>query len=400
MTTVRELVTRLSGDAWRVTNRFSDDMLQANAILHNPAATEDEMAEGLSNWFKHRQPCQFGKIAANHNRIHYCFLRDEAVFEWSDEEISTKITEDKRLWKQRAAFDVQRAAHSLVIVVASSRIALAAPDKHLRAFSDRILELAGWDTNRRGVRQINTVTSDYLYLRNPIDKGLYGFRYNVDYFACAGDGRWWHDHRCPGGIAFTANSPGHMMRFREWYESKDQSEIWALKQAMYTIQHAAPTKSVDGDDPIAQGQVTWLRPLGTEGKPLVESISCPFSTVPKPLEGKDWTKYEGFLHTDHAVREEFFFDRPVAPTASKPYLMDFTYLYNDKQEDFEEFSRGKRFTDDQVFAEIGRSEDWSHRASGTGRSRSNEEAARVAQQLVACRNWQESPWYVVERDQD
>lgn len=400
MTTVRELFARLSGDAWRVAHPFSDDMLQANALLHNTAATEDEMAEGLSKWFQYRQPCQFGKIAAKQQRIHFCFLREEAVSEWDDEEITKKINEEKHLWKQRAAFDTQRAAHSLVIIVASSRVALAEPDQHLRAFSERILELAGWDANHRGVRRINTVTSDYLYLRKPIDKGLYGFQFNVDYFACAGDGRWWHDHRCPGGIAFTANSPGHMMRFLEWYEAKDQSEIWALKQAMYTIQHAAATKSTEGDDPIAQGRVTWLRPLNAESKPLVENISCPFSSVPKPLEGKDWTKYEGFLHTDHAVREEFFFDRAVAPTASKPYLMDFTYLYNDKQEDFEEFSRGKQFTDDQVYAEIGRPEDWSHRASMTGKLRSDEEAASVAAQLIACRGWETSPLYVIESDED
>ena len=400
MTIVRELFARLSGDAWRVTHPFSDDMLQANALLHNTAATEDEMAECLSLWCQNKQPCQFGKIAANRNRIHFCFLREEAVSQWSDDEIAEKISEEKRLWKQRAAFDIERAAHSLVIVVASLRVALAAPDKHLRAFSDRILELAGWGANRRGARRINTVTSDYLYLRNPIDSVLYGFQFNVDFFACTGDGRWWHDHRFPGGIAFTANSPGHMMRFREWYESKLQSESWALKQAMLTIHNAAPTKSTEGDDPIAQGRVTWLRALGTYGQPLVKGVSCPISSVPGQLEGKDWTRYEGLLHTDHAVREELFVDRDQAPTSSRPYLMDFTYLYDNKQPDFSEFSFGKRFTEDHVYAEIGRPEDWSHRASKTGRSRSDEEAACVAQQLVACRGWEASPWYAIDSDED
>ena len=90
-------------------------------------------------------------------------------------------------------------------------------------------------------------------------------------------------------------------------------------------------------------------------------VVCPLSQVPTVLEGKDWTRYEGVLHTDHAVREEFFLDREVAPTASKPYLMDFTYLYDKKQEDFREFTGGKPFSVEEVFAETGRPEDWTHR---------------------------------------
>jgi len=48
----------------------------------------------------------------------FCLLREEAVAGWSDHEIAEKIEEEKKVWKQRAAFDSQRAAHSLVIVVA------------------------------------------------------------------------------------------------------------------------------------------------------------------------------------------------------------------------------------------------------------------------------------------
>ena len=243
MSSVAELFTQLSGDPWRVTHTFSQDTLVANALLHNTAATEEEMAECLSLWIRRFQPCQFGKVAASQGRIHFCILREQAVAQWNDNEIAEKIAEEKQLWKQRAAFDPARAAHSFVIVVASSLIALAAPDKHLRSFSDRLLELAGWESNRRGARKKNTVTSDFLYLRQPASQNFYGFRYNVDFFACAGDGSWWQDHRFPGGIAFTANSTGHMLQFREWYEGKPRDETWGLLQAMHTIKNAAPTKS-------------------------------------------------------------------------------------------------------------------------------------------------------------
>lgn len=394
MSTSAELFDRLSGDPWRVSHPFSDDILQANALLHNPAATEDEMAEGLFSWCQHRQPCQFGKAAAKQRRIHFCFLRETAVAEWSDDEIAEKIGEEKRLWKQRAAFDPQRAAHSFVIVVASPRVTFAAPDQHLRAFSDRILALAGWDASNQGGRRKNTVTSDFLYLKNPHGGEFYGFQFNADFFACAADGRWWRDHRFPGGIAFTANSTGHMMRFRDWYQSKEQNESWALKQAMLTVQNAAPTRSAESGDPAEEGRATWLRPLDANNKPLVVDSRCPLDRVPAMLEGKDWTRYEGVLHTDHAVREEFFLDREIAPTASKPYLMDFTYLYEETEDDFDAFSRGKRFDTAEIYAEIGRPEDWTHRAGTTVQARSEEQAAAVAEQLLACRSWDTLHWHM------
>lgn len=106
-------------------------------------------------------------------------------------------------------------------------------------------------------------------------------------------------------------------------------------------------------------------------------------------------EYEGVLHTDHAIREEFFLDREIAPTSTSPYLMDFTYLYDEAQADFVKFSGGQPFSEEQIFMEIGRPEDWTHRSSNAVRSRSDEEAMQVAEQLVACRQWESS-----ERDAD
>src|ERR1700722_7780471 len=120
MSTISELFARLDGDAWRISHPFNDDILQANALLHNTAATDDEMTECLALWYQQRQPCQFGKVAAIRRRIHFCFLREIALQEWSDSEIADKIADEKRLWKQRAACDPERAAHSFVIVAASS----------------------------------------------------------------------------------------------------------------------------------------------------------------------------------------------------------------------------------------------------------------------------------------
>jgi hypothetical protein len=394
MHTVNDLYSRLKGDAYRKTHPFSDDLREANELLHNPSAFEDEIAECLFAWCRTQQPCQFGKIAAKERRIHFCVLSDEAVARWPDQDVAAHIADDQRLWKQRAAFDLDHAAHSFMLIVASPTVALAAPDDNLKAFANFILQLSGWSVGRkRFVRPLNEISSGYLYLRKPGDESLYGFQFNVDFFACAAHDRWWHDHRFPGGIAFTANSLGHMRAYREWYGglAGDAAE-WSVKQAMLTIQNAAKHKVMARHESVQQdpdGRVTWLLPLSPDGRPQVPGIPSPLTKVPASLAGKDWTRYAGYLHTDHAVREEFFQDREVPPTIERPYFMDFTYIYNESQSDFVDFTEGKTFTEAQVFAEIGRPEDWTHRdASGPTKDRTDEQAAVVAQQLDVCRTWQ------------
>jgi hypothetical protein len=78
--------------------------------------------------------------------------------------------------------------------------------------------------------------------------------------------------------------------------------------------------------------------------------------------------------------------------------MDLTYLYDAKQADFEQFTAGRRFSDDEVYAEIGSPEDWTHRAGIAKESRSEEQAASVAEQLLACSQWETPAWHVAEHD--
>ena len=94
MNSIAKLFAQLDGDAWRISHPFNDDMLQANALLHNTAATDDEMVDCLALWCQHRQPCQFGRAAASRRRIHFCFLRETALQEWNDSEIANKIAEE------------------------------------------------------------------------------------------------------------------------------------------------------------------------------------------------------------------------------------------------------------------------------------------------------------------
>ena len=67
--------------------------------------------------------------------------------------------------------------------------------------------------------------------------------------------------------------------------------------------------------------------------------------------------------------------------------MDLTYLHDANQGDFNEFTGGKRFTDEEVYAEIGRPSEWTHRAKSAVFIRTEEQAANVAEQLLSCHRW-------------
>jgi hypothetical protein len=88
------------------------------------------------------------------------------------------------------------------------------------------------------------------------------------------------------------------------------------------------------------------------------------------------------------VREEFFDGRAEPLTKHKPPLMDFTYLYDAAQPDFTDFTGGRVFTEDEVFADIDRPENWSHREGGRSTvARTVDQAAEVAELLAVCLKW-------------
>ena len=118
--------------------------------------------------------------------------------------------------------------------------------------------------------------------------------------------------------------------------------------------------------------------------------------APKQLQGRDWTRYEGLIHTDHAVREEFFADRDEPITGEAPYIEDLTYLYDRSQEDFVTFTAGKPFTEDQVYTDIGGTETWTRRTLLDAKKpeRSPEHTAEIALLLSECQGWGPSEDYL------
>jgi len=377
---MRTLLEELSEDTHRKVEPFSPDIEFANKVILNPYTRPAEMEEVINLWVQRHQPCIFGQVAAAMNRMHYCVLTERDLTK-SDNHVRNKIRLERALWKQRALNGNSNTRHGFMLLVASPRLALAAPDAALKNIALRIRDLWGClvESDEHG----NDVAWEHLFLRAP-DGAFYKFTFSVDFFAAAADGTWWHDHRCPAGIGFTANSLGHMLRTREWYEKKSDQIEWGLKVAMMTIAAAHETKF---------GAATKLRELDQHNLP---QSACPFSAktkLPQDLRSKDWTTYEGVLHTDHSVRDEFFAagDRPS--TRKSPWLMDFTYIYDKTRTDYVKFMAGQLVSQEEVFGEIGKPTEWrllggSTKTTGVRRPKSADR--EIADCLALCRQWKMS----------
>jgi hypothetical protein len=374
---VKQLFDALVKDDLRESQPFSEEIVTANKVLLDSYARDDERALALALWLQKYQPCLFGRLAAKSGGMAYCFLTDRDLFD-TDNHIEQKIQESRQLWKRRALRG--QPIHGFMLVVASDRVLRAAPDNNLKQFSLRIQELAKWTTTPDIAG--NDIVEEALYLQNPTDRQYVKFTFTVDYFAAAGDGRWWHDHRVPGGIAFTANSLGHMVRTNEWYRDKTGQIEWALRTAMLTIATAADTD---------QGKAIWL--LDKRGDATFKEYQWTEAAPPADLQklhGKDFTAYAGYLNTDHAVRSEFFDPSPVPQTKDKPYATDFTYIYDRTQQDQVKFMTGETVAEGEVFADIGAPSEWRFISADTATDRPPDATARILKNLSACESWRPS----------
>jgi len=351
-------------DSWRVANPFSDDLETVNRVLFNPYASATQKRSAVSFWLQKFQPCLFGKIAAVQDTIHYCLIGDHDIQRKTDGEISDLIHRELLEWKRRALNpQVSAPAHAFLLLVYSPGLATAAPDNRLLEFARQVRYLWGCaHTNEpQGV-----VHWENLYLEHPQTHRFSKFEVPVDFFASQGDGRWWHDHRAPGGIFFTANSVGHMQKYREWYKDRTQQQDWVLQTAMLTIASAAET-------PYGKG--TWLREIPSGGCPFVADIPNPFSQPEKlkvELRDKDWTRYLGYFHTDHSIRSEFFNLDPAIPSeiAEREWLQDFTYIYDHTDADHQRLISGVDASPAEIDKALGPVRTWHHIRGPVNRVRS------------------------------
>jgi hypothetical protein len=189
----------------------------------------------------------------------------------------------------------------------------------------------------------------------------------VNVFAIQGDRRWWHDHRIPGGLAFSMNSVGHMVAA--------EARRTAIIQAQKTVSELkASTKTVKLNKleaEMAQLAQTSIHSLDHALKFAMHTINnasyeedtvCPWwpkatslmregpdSRCPIPLvaadpvlNGMNWTTYLGWYHTDITVPSEYFqIDQSRPKSIKVPLALDFSYLHSKRELDFKKLAQGK-----------------------------------------------------------
>lgn len=300
---ISDLVGRLAGerDPWRDDNRFSDDMVECHRILFDAASSRDEMAEALAAWLGDRQPCLFGRMEARQRRLAFCILTENDL-ERSDQEIRATIHRERADWRDRARTG---ATHGFLIVAVAERIAYARPCPALQELAMTLCRLY-LDRD-----EPDTIHHDELILE--IREGdqiaeQRRWKVGVNYFSAQADGRWWGDHRIPGGMAFSMNSVGHMARTRAEQAlarsgpraiaagARERLVYWALPTAMRTI----------GPNPTDGDRGTWLVEHGTFDEdtepPTFEMRRRWF----KELAAYSYHGYHGRYHTDFSIPSDYF----------------------------------------------------------------------------------------------
>jgi hypothetical protein len=331
------LLEALPEDTWRQGRPFSEDLATPQTVLFDETGSRQEKAEALLAWLgSPAQPCLFGRMAARKGWLSVCVLT-EADLARGDEYVREVIQEHRRTWKHEA---LSGKKHGFIIHVASRRLANAEPCPALQQFALRLCELY---LSRSGV---NEILHDRLALRIEREerREYRAWQVGVNLFAAQGDGRWWHDHRIPGGLAFSMNSVGHMARKLAEAAARarpdlaeriarlavEQLEAWALPLAMRTI------------DTASRGRIpgTWLveRSSETLGSPEQEARR---QEVLKILVEYDEDRYRGQYHTDETIPAGYF-----APSADRPAgLVDrdlyFTYLHRTSDPDYESMGLGQ-----------------------------------------------------------
>jgi len=284
-------------DKLRKSHRFSRDMQATHAILLNSQNTKTQKINAYRAWFTKNQPCIFGRLAATQRRIFICLLEENEILGMrrGDDDLRDTIQDYRQLWKRYA---LEGLSSSLVIAVIGESLVREAPDERLKEFCRRLLEL---------YMEIPHIPDDtivpqreYVFLRMASagagDKFL-KFATLPNVFCSQGDGRWWHDHRCPGGVMITSNALGHDLYSRAGRSQIDEAKkVEAVEQAMRTINNAYREKPTKRAGALKHCPATFLVPKGTNTEPVLKKDLAVYSA----------DHYEGYFHTDHLLPSVFF----------------------------------------------------------------------------------------------
>jgi hypothetical protein len=336
MDTFARALDQLQPDGWRNNCPFSNEVANASYELFG-AASDEERARVLGQWLEKHQPCVFGRIAAKLGLISYCFLTEGDLAQ-SDDFIRDKIQQHRTAWTREGYHGAKSA---FVLVAVSERIAAATPSPIVRELAKRLCSLYLLDDG-----EPDRILYDEIFLEKPGSARVtWRWKTGVNYFCAQGDGRWWADHRIPGGMAFSVNSVGHMVKSgrltelmedvnaelgvadEQWIASRVDSLPKALVLAMKTIANAAETVS---------GKATELLPA----QQIDSELRCPVD-LPADLKGKSHCVYLGHYHTDYTIPSEYFVPAVLRPAGTPKHCLDFTYLFDDQAANPAHLTMGK-----------------------------------------------------------
>ena len=343
MNDIAQLFSQLKPDEWRSKVGFANEFETANRKLFS-SSSKEEAITAVGEWLQKYQPCLFGRIAARVGALSYCILT-ETEMQGSDEDIKTIIQDERREWT-RQAFEGKKSG--FVILVVSRQIAYATPDKTMQELARRLCSLY-LETDIA----LDQVYLDDIFLEKPGERRTtWKWHAGVNYFCAHADKRWWQDHRIPGGMAFSVNSVGHMVKSeiiaRKMKELDQELQVLgeglidtkinslgkALEVAMRTISLAANTP---------WGRATELLPLPADRRNLP---ACPID-LPAAFADKDFTKYRGYYHTDHTLPSDYFLP-DERRNSDANFTLDFTYLFHKHiaNPDFTTMGEGKQIRAD------------------------------------------------------
>jgi hypothetical protein len=272
---------------------FSPDVEAVHSVLFNPRYDRQVKIKAYRAWLEKNQPCVFGKTAATNKNIYVCLLEEHEVLrmERGDADVEETLQDSRQVFKRLA---LEGQVSSFVILLTSKHLTTREPDGALKEICRRLMELYmqvpvpddTFHTER-----------EYVYLRRP-DNQVLKFSTLPNIFCAQGDGRWWHDHRTPGGIMITSNALGHFMYARSKRTELDEATCAAaLEQAMRTIANAEVDPS-KGRSRFPHCPATFL----VARQPADSTPLRPTSSFAESSPDH----YGGYFHTDHLIPSVFF----------------------------------------------------------------------------------------------
>jgi hypothetical protein len=304
-----------AADAFRSRRPFSPDMEAVHAVLFSARYDRQAKIRAYRAWLEKNQPCVFGKTAATNKNVYICLIEEHEVLRMArgDADLMDTLQDHRQAWKRLA---LEGLASSFVILLTSKHLVTKEPNAAIKEICRKLLELY----MQVPIKDDTFLTErEYVFLRRQ-DDTILKFATLPNVFCAQGDGRWWHDHRTPGGIMIRSNALGHFMYARTKKTVLDQSVCAsALEQAMRTIANAKRSPS-EGRAKYPHCPATFLVSR-SEGDPTPLRSTSEFN-----ISSPD--HYAGYFHTDHLI-PSVFFQKDRDPKVLQRYDdLSFRYIFD------------------------------------------------------------------------